>query len=711
MPGDTLKFIDYRKPRLEAGNYVFKVIQSYGDPAKQGSQESAEQSIRFKVAGERLRIEPQDIFAKYPPVGEQGDFAGTLPHISLYKASLPWERSAYVEGSAGKENFEPWLYLMLINDDDINCGDAKRPENRNLDDLPKNAFFPDALHQSLQQDITDKIITETEKNITTVDIKAGFFKQLIADHKEDLEYLAHVRQRYNEQSELVRELSVIIANRFAKGSSADNATGMANYALLVSLESYLNKDTHYMMGSGKNVRLNAMDDNAYVRFIVLTQWSFTGKDRKINFEERSKALDVDSLRLPVNKRKVAETSAFKFKDRLDAGMSALLHDLRLGDNTISWYRGPCIPYSHSTELSEKELAVEQDADGNLSYVATDADKLLYYYKEDGMLDISYAAAYELGRFLGLRNPDYAKALHQYKRDHMRYITLRERDTDRGKDTIAKGITIEHLPYAKLEPQKQEDRLSIIKDFLKQLALLKAIPSWYLVPDPDLLPECTLRIFQLDKKWIASLWLGALSLGGRAAVTHSIYQELYKKLENDIPGAGLFLHSDLVWAYPELMVACRNIPANSGTHLNLSKLKADREDNYTDYIESHLPLSLVRQEELAPDLLFVLTQNPFNYVSLTLPPEALHYGADLANTAYTKDIKYKGNTAGKLSIEVNNKNTVNIKNLAAGIQKTLKNSHHVDDAYKSNLTDFGSARFSRYMLEGEPKVEFSLGGNS
>ena len=84
---------------------------------------------------------------------------------------------------------------------------------------------------------------------------------------------------------------------------------MVNHALkLVSLEGYLNDDksdtiedeeTVYLSESepsGKD--LNDLTEDSYIRCIILTQWSFTSKMDKINFEERSKALDVDSLRLP-----------------------------------------------------------------------------------------------------------------------------------------------------------------------------------------------------------------------------------------------------------------------------------------------------------------------------------------------------------------------------------------------------------------------------
>ena len=65
---------------------------------------------------------------------------------------------------------------------------------------------------------------------------------MIADRKEDLQYLAHVRQRESDTGDLKRELSVIMSNRFPQSNPTKYPSGMVNHALLVSLEGYLNDD-------------------------------------------------------------------------------------------------------------------------------------------------------------------------------------------------------------------------------------------------------------------------------------------------------------------------------------------------------------------------------------------------------------------------------------------------------------------------------------
>ena len=54
-------------------------------------------------------------------------------------------------------------------------------------------------------------------------------------------------------------------------------------------------------------------------------------------------------------------------------------------------------------------------------------------------------------------------------------------------------------------------------------------------------------------------------------------------------------------------------------------------------------------------------------------------------------------------------------LATEIKNKLKNGANVDESYKDKMAkpdfNFASAHLSRYLLEGEPKVEFSAGGTN
>ena len=75
--------------------------------------------------------------------------------------------------------------------------------------------------------------------------------------------------------------------------------------------------------------LDDLTEESYIRCIILTQWSFTSKMDKINFEERSKALDVDALRLPKKYSDTLITAINTFIEAKDGTVPAQNYDVLL----------------------------------------------------------------------------------------------------------------------------------------------------------------------------------------------------------------------------------------------------------------------------------------------------------------------------------------------------------------------------------------------
>lgn len=81
------------------------------------------------------------------------------------------------------------------------------------------------------------------------------------------------------------------------------------------------------------------------------------------------------------------------------GYGPVDHQLRDGSNTVSFYRGPFRAYK------EKESGMTPQMNG---------DAWLRYDPAIGMFDITYSAAYCLGRQLALQNGSYAADLHKWR---------------------------------------------------------------------------------------------------------------------------------------------------------------------------------------------------------------------------------------------------------------------------------------------------------
>ena len=88
------------------------------------------------------------------------------------------------------------------------------------------------------------------------------------------------------------------------------------------------------------------------------------------------------------------------KEAFGQGDAALDHRIRNGEETVSWYRGPLVP------LWYEKLE-------HYPYLPS-ADAALRYNYETGLLDVSYAAAWQLGRLLALQNTHFARTLYRYR---------------------------------------------------------------------------------------------------------------------------------------------------------------------------------------------------------------------------------------------------------------------------------------------------------
>jgi hypothetical protein len=262
-----------------------------------------------------------------------------------------------------------------------------------------------------------------------VDVPVDLFSA-IAPTKEDLGWLAHSRDvsREQEQNALVSaegardetplgEYSVIIANRLPKN-------GGVSTACLVSLEGM---EGFLPLDSGTNPNLGP--DARYVRLIVLKKWSFSCTAPRETFKGSFQNLTYAPLQLPYSPPVFSPPSPTsdelaaesKVKNALAMGYTALNHHTRWGDQTISWYRGPLLPYKALPEVISPLSA----SPGPLST----ADAPLRYDPDWGMLDVSYAAAWQLGRLMAMREKSFAYALYQWKQEVARK-TFHDHQTSR-----------------------------------------------------------------------------------------------------------------------------------------------------------------------------------------------------------------------------------------------------------------------------------------
>ncbi len=157
-----------------------------------------------------------------------------------------------------------------------------------------------------------------------------------------------------------------------------------------------------------------------------------------------------TLPLPSLTPEEAAEDGFKAVVRaLEQGYSGVNHTLRIGEKTVSWYRGPLVPL---------QLA-PNDPYRFYPY----ADQALRY-DENRLFDVSYAAAWQLGRLLALQNRPFAQALKRYRQKIAdRAAAYRRRESERERYGVADELPageslvrrlLELLPTSLARPERK-----------------------------------------------------------------------------------------------------------------------------------------------------------------------------------------------------------------------------------------------------------------
>jgi hypothetical protein len=365
--------------------------------------------------------------------------------------------------------------------------------------------------------------------------------------------------------------------------------------------------------------------------------------------------DLDStstLRLPQN----ANPDAEKY---LAMGCVPLPHAMRQGNRTISWYHGPLVPGQNTTK-QDLQLPVRA------------ADELVRYNPQLGLFDVSYAAAWELGRLLALQSKDFSVNLFNWKRTHAQQLKNAE-------------TQLVHLPFGS---STSPDLPATVGAWFERTARLEGVPFSYLAPDERLLPPESIRFFQVDWLWIDCLLDGAFSIG-RVLASDQAQDESHATSPAANPHgllSGFLLRSDVVAGWPDLQV--------------------DGYDQVIDdlnFIPDQAGLEVLRLARLSKNVLFCLFKGVVQTLDLHQKPEALHFGLnrpDDDHPGYYKELRDRtGLEQANLTTPVPWKNgdqtkrVVNIDGLAGDIKAKLQ------------ATEFTSAQFALEMIEGVEKVRF------
>lgn len=282
-------------------------------------------------------------------------------------------------------------------------------------------------------------------------------------------------------------------------------------------------------------------------FTSIYNWSFVCNDAATDLMARARQLEVGVIQPNYSSQKASE------QGRINQGFTPVPHFTRYGMPTVSWYRSPFVPVAATAALNIQN--------------ARSADELLMLDKATEMLNATYSAAWELGKFLTLQETNVATALYEYKRQ---LAQSNKKDWQHQQQTSELDWLFKDFEMRAPDTSKARSAAAslptVIKDWFNKLLLLSPVPFNYLVPDEGLLPNHSLRLFKIDQLWLKALLDGAMSIGRLFESQQALQRTLIKQPLN---WSGFIMRSSIVRDFTDLEVR-----VNGGMPLHTRQLGDD-----------------------------------------------------------------------------------------------------------------------------------------
>jgi hypothetical protein len=600
MASQSITFHDNYKAPLTAGSYRLVLQQSLTLDGEKPRHYYRDQ--RVEVLAPRYSIEAGDIQAYFPPIGGTGDYQNVLAHLVLGSRNLPWERTL------SREKNEPWLALLVLAATEHHEGNVRFKQGTVADLTPDR---PDDLRVEDDEFAGDwkrsdpdgtvilpkfKRSEDANTPVALLDLDLDLFLKLSPTLTE-LPLLAHIRRVDIDDKvplEMVApgEFSVLVANRFAPLGP--------NTVYLISLEGW-----NYLLDAP-----GAAQPATRVRLITLASWSFVNDPTGIDtFGGLMQRLKSNSSEFGAN---MAVSSGSPYVDQaLKRGYVPLDYKPLESTAGFAWYRGPLAP------LKRDPVTLN---------VFENADAAMIVDPERGIADISYAAAWELGRLLALSSPAFVKGLRlfvQRRQNATEFAAEIERFVETHRSSFRQ-------PISKNQPKPVKEQITLTEDLVEWIAnliLLYPVPFHYLVPHQLLLPPESVRFFHLDDNWVNALVDGAFSIAVRSlddpaaasrlelqsVLSKIVYQHRLrlqgkepewepKESYMEIPKSGFLVRSRMVSGWPGVEVTAKT-----------SETK-----------EQTLP-KILRLDQIAEGVLFCLARGTVDEVTFREPREGLTFG--------------------------------------------------------------------------------------
>lgn len=380
------KLADYYLPPLTEGKYhaTYKQVLQQ-NPKVEGEYSNTKD---FCVAVNTEILAENEVFSVHPLPGQSGDFSAELPFIVLNNPAYPWMKY----DPESKEKPIPWPALIVISEKEIiEEKDVLYSELKDSQEDGNNVFF--------RYNNDEKLCNPNDK-VHVITIAKNTFEKIMPS-QQDRYWLTHCKKidlsdAEDKTTQNDGYFSVIIANRFPPYKAEQIITTENKDEINDKITNTVHLIAAYLYDNCE------YQNYQYVKMISLYHWKIYSDTDIVDkaFEPLVNGLNKgsDSYKSSVHKQTLKP------------------HYLRTGEKTYSLYHSPIQPINYDRA---------QNLNGEKRYTS---DGRLIYYKNHGIFDASYAAAFNLGRIVTLshkteaqqivnwrknqKNKDYIKALKE-----------------------------------------------------------------------------------------------------------------------------------------------------------------------------------------------------------------------------------------------------------------------------------------------------------
>lgn len=300
----SIRLHDKVVPDLAAGDYRVSATLDITE-GSETLPRPAEQHTHLRLMAPRFALAPDEVVESYPPPAAAGPFGLNLPHVTLGRRTLPWERKMQASHALGQY---PWMALLIVAED----------EGKILTG-PIKSLLPAAVVTRLQN--REAIVDDPP--ISVLELNSAAIMRALLPTRDETALLAHVRQVNMADTALAGAdddgwFAIITANRLPP--PAADQTDKPYLACLVSLE------------ERSDVFALSRAATAVPPLVLLHSWPFTVSAKAGTFGQLAASLDVAPFGGGAAEAELVD----------EYGRIPVVHTDYEGVDAVARYRGPLL---------------------------------------------------------------------------------------------------------------------------------------------------------------------------------------------------------------------------------------------------------------------------------------------------------------------------------------------------------------------------------